>query len=89
MSKGVARRLEVGEHEEDAEQQIRCGEDEVGAARASLQYQHGDSDAVAEFFKHRRQHQRAIARGVRGDEEKGELPGQRQADEAVKRMRDG
>jgi len=72
---GGSRSFEIREHEQNAKEQVRGGEDQVEAARASLQDQNDNSDAVAEFFKHRRQHQRPIARGIGGDEKKRELPG--------------
>src|SRR5712671_3832019 len=86
-----SRSLNVREREQKAQEQVRGGEDQVGAVRTSLQNQHHNGNAEAEFFKHRRQHQRPKASGVRGDEEKRKLPGQRQPNETEEKpgMSDG
>src|SRR5271154_6332051 len=75
--------LEVGDHEQGAEKKIRCGEDEVGRMHAALLDQSEDGHTVIDFFQYRRNHQRAKANWVRGDEEKRDLPGQPESHESI------
>src|SRR5882762_1460156 len=55
-----------------------------------LQHQNHNCPAVAELLDHRWNHQRSIAHRITRDEEKCNLPGQRQPDESIEksRMRD-
>ena len=49
-----------------------------------MQDKDDDSHAVSELLEHRRNHERAITRRVRGNEEEGDLPRQREACKSVK-----
>jgi D-aminoacyl-tRNA deacylase len=84
-------RVQKRNHEEHAEQQIRSGKNQIAAVHASLLNQNDDGNRIAEFFHHRRNHQKPIAYRISGNHEKRKLPGQGGTDEAVikTRMRDG
>src|SRR5690606_17851369 len=48
-----------------------------------LRVDHHGGDAEGELLDHADQHQRPVTQRVAGDQQKGQLPGQRHADEAV------
>src|SRR5262249_7384328 len=79
----VVRRFEVGRDEKNAQQEIDGCERQVGWVRATLENEHDDSDAKAEFLEDGWKHQRAIAYRVGGNDPKGKLPGKRDADESI------
>src|SRR5208337_5358355 len=49
---------QVGENKQDAEEQVRGRENQVGSVHPCLQHQHHHGDGVAEFFEDRGNHQR-------------------------------
>lgn len=61
------------------------------AATRCWEYNHKMAMTSAQFLENRRQHHQAKAAGIAGDHQKGNLPGQRDAREAVEvfGMRDG
>src|SRR5712664_1151459 len=86
----ASRSLEIGDDKEKAEEQIRTAKDQVRPVHSSLQDEGNHRCAVTDFFEDGRNHERSIAHGVRGDENKSDLPGQRDSHESIEesRMRD-
>ena len=54
---------------------------------AGLQDENDHGGSIRGFLNYRRDHEGPIARGVRGDKEERDLPGQRDARETVKESR--
>src|SRR5712671_4650034 len=79
--------FDVRHHEQSTQHQVRPGKDQVRAMHSRLQHQNHNRRAVAELLDHRGNHQRSITHRIASDEEKCNLPGQRQPDESIEKSR--
>ncbi len=76
-------RFEEGDDEEYPEEQINAGDAEIAGMHAVLQVQRSQGNEVGKLFEDGGKHHEAEADGIECDDNKGKLPGESEADEAV------
>jgi len=82
----VARRsLDIGDGKQNAQQKIDSGQHHIRGVHAVLRHEKHDRDAIAEFLKNRRNHQRPVAERVSGNYKKGNLPSQGRAGKTIEK----
>jgi hypothetical protein len=76
-----------GDHEQDAEREVDRGEAAQRCGRTAVGEQYGDGRGEGKLFEHAGNDQRAIAARIGGDDQKRNLPGESDTDEAVEVLR--
>ena len=75
--------FQIGDDEQNAEEKIGEGEEQVAGIGAVLQDEKEDGGSVGKFFDYGGNHHGTEAHRIGGDDAESDLPGERESDEAV------